>query len=212
MTDDSRIVRADGEHDMTKNTDVSDTPLRVDFSKNLLVAMPGMVSGSLADTVIYICEHNENGALGVVINRPTDLTVGDLFERIELKLSLEIGVRQTDAVFFGGPVQTDRGFVLHAPVGQYTSSIGLGEVALTTSRDVLQEVAAGAGPEQILITLGYAGWGAGQLEEEMAQNAWLHVESNNDILFTIPAAERYQAALAQLGIDPVMLSGSMGHA
>ena len=212
MTDDSRIVRADGEHDMTKNTDVSDTPLRVDFSKNLLVAMPGMVSGSLADTVIYICEHNENGALGVVINRPTDLTVGDLFERIELKLSLEIGVRQTDAVFFGGPVQTDRGFVLHAPVGQYTSSIGLGEVALTTSRDVLREVAAGAGPEQILITLGYAGWGAGQLEEEMAQNAWLHVESNNDILFTIPAAERYQAALAQLGIDPVMLSGSMGHA
>ncbi|WP_372870961.1 YqgE/AlgH family protein [Paenalcaligenes niemegkensis] len=101
---------------------------------------------------------------------------------------------------------------MHAPVGQYNSSIGLGDVALTTSRDVLQEVAAGAGPEQLLITLGYAGWGAGQLEEEMAQNAWLHVESNNDILFSVPASERYQAALAQLGIDPIMLTGSAGHA
>lgn len=212
MTDETSIIGVHGEHDMTNNDSPSTTSIRVDFSKKLLVAMPGMVSGSLANTVIYICEHNENGALGVVINRPTDLTVGGLLERLELELSLEIGMRQEELVFFGGPVQTDRGFVLHAPIGAYSSSIGLGDVALTTSRDVLQEVAAGAGPEQMLITLGYAGWGAGQLEEEMAQNAWLHVESNNDILFTIPAAERYHAALAQLGIDPIMLSGSMGHA
>lgn len=212
MADDHHVVRTDGEHGMTTENVFSEKPERIDFSKNLLVAMPGRVSGSLADTVIYICEHNENGALGVVINRPTDLTIGALLERIELDLSLEIGVRQQEAVFFGGPVQTDRGFVLHAPVGQYSSSIGLGDVALTTSRDVLQEVAAGAGPDQILVTLGYAGWSAGQLEEEMAQNAWLHVESNHDILFTIPAAERYHAALAQLGIDPIMLNGSVGHA
>lgn len=174
--------------------------------------MPGMVSGSLADTVIFICEHNEHGALGVVINRPTDMTVGDLLQRIDLELSLEIGLTQDAPVFFGGPVQTDRGFVLHAPAGSYKSSINLGEMALTTSRDVLQEVAQGKGPEDLLITLGYAGWGPGQLEDEMAQNAWLHVQANHDILFVTPAAERYSAALAQLGIDPIMLTGSAGRA
>src|SRR5690554_5595269 len=178
---------------------------RVDFSNQLLVAMPGMVGGSLADTVIYVCEHNEQGALGVVINRPTDLTLGDLLQRIDLELSLEIGVRQSAPVFFGGPVQTDRGFVLHTPVGDYSSSISMGAgVALTTSRDVLQEVAAGSGPDQLLVTLGYAGWAAGQLEEEMANGVWLHVDSNLEILFSTPAAERYQAALNQLGIDPIM--------
>lgn len=185
---------------------------QIDFSRQLLVAMPGMVGGSLADTVIYICEHNDQGALGVVINRPTDLTVGDLLQRIDLELSLEIGVTQDNAVYFGGPVQTDRGFVLHTPVGAYSSSIALGEVALTTSKDVLQEVAAGNGPDQLLVTLGYAGWGAGQLEDEMSQGAWLHVDSNLDILFSTPASERYQAALAQLGIDPIMLTGTAGHA
>lgn len=186
---------------------------RVDFSNQLLVAMPGMVGGSLADTVIYVCEHNEQGALGVVINRPTDLTLGDLLQRIDLELSLEIGVRQSAPVFFGGPVQTDRGFVLHTPVGDYSSSISMGAgVALTTSRDVLQEVAAGSGPDQLLVTLGYAGWAAGQLEEEMANGVWLHVDSNLEILFSTPAAERYQAALNQLGIDPIMLTGATGHA
>lgn len=186
----------------------------VDFSRQLLVAMPGMVGGSLANTVIYICEHNAEGALGVVINRPTDLTLGDLLQRIDLELSLEIGLRQDDAVHFGGPVQTDRGFVLHSPIGDYGASITLGEVALTTSRDVLQEVAAGGGPKQLLVTLGYAGWGAGQLEEEMAQGAWLHVDVDEklDILFVTPAAKRYEAALAQLGIDPIMLTGVAGNA
>lgn len=184
----------------------------VDFSCQLLVAMPGMVGGSLADTVIYICEHNEKGALGVVINRPTDLTLGDLLQRIDLELSPDLGLRQEAAVYFGGPVQTDRGFVLHTPVGDYSSSIALRDVALTTSRDILEEVAAGGGPEQILVTLGYAGWGAGQLEAEMANGAWLHVEANVDILFAVAASERYQAALAQLGIDPIMLTGTAGHA
>jgi len=185
---------------------------RVDFSRQLLVAMPGMVSGSLADTVIFICEHNDQGALGVVINRPTDMTVGDLLERIDLELSLEIGLTQNAPVFFGGPVQTDRGFVLHSPARAYNSSINLGEIALTTSRDVLQEVAEGKGPDDLLITLGYAGWGPGQLEEEMSQNAWLHVQANHDILFATPADERYGAALAQLGIDPIMLTGHAGRA
>lgn len=196
---------------MTTNT-LSPASTQVDFSRQLLVAMPGMVSGALADTVIYICEHNSQGALGVVINRPTDLTLGDLLQRIDLELSLEIGLKKEDAIFFGGPVQTDRGFVLHTPVGDYSSSIALGEVALTTSRDVLQEVAAGHGPDKILVTLGYTGWGPGQLEDEMAQGAWLHVDSNLEILFGTPAAGRYQAALAQLGIDPIMLTGISGRA
>lgn len=196
---------------MSTTTPSSTTP-QVDFSRQLLVAMPGMVGGSLADTVIYICEHNDQGALGVVVNRPMDLTVGDLLKRLDLELSLEIGVRQASPVFFGGPVQTDRGFVLHTPIGDYSSSIVIGDLALTTSRDVLQEVAAGSGPDHLLVTLGYAGWGAGQLEEEMAQGAWLHVEADADILFEVPAAERYHAALAQLGIDPIMLTGTAGHA
>ncbi|CAM5457513.1 YqgE/AlgH family protein [Eoetvoesiella caeni] len=183
-----------------------------DLSKQFLLAMPGMVAGNLANTVIYLCEHNEHGALGLVINRPTDLTVGNLLERIDVDLSLEIGPVQETPVFFGGPVQTDRGFVLHAPVGDYSSSIRLGELALTTSRDVLQELAQGRGPAQILITLGYAGWGAGQLESEMAQNAWLNLSASNEILFNIPPEQRYEATLAQLGINSAMLAGEAGHA
>ncbi|GAB2893445.1 YqgE/AlgH family protein [Paralcaligenes sp. KSB-10] len=183
----------------------------VDLSRQFLVAMPGMVQGNLADTVIYVCEHTEHGALGLVINRPTDLTVGSLLERIDLDLSLEIGPIKDSPVFFGGPVQTDRGFVLHAPVGEYGSSIRLGEMALTTSRDVLQDVAQGHGPAHILVTLGYAGWGAGQLESEMAQNAWLNVVASEAVLFDTPPENRYEAALRLLGVDPLMLAGDAGH-
>ena len=185
----------------------------VNLSQQLLVAMPGKVVGSLANTVIYLCEHTGQGALGLVINRPTDLTVADLLKRLELPLSLEIGTRENAPVFFGGPVQTDRGFVLHMPAQDYGSSIQLGDIALTTSRDVLQDVAEGKGPEHMLITLGYAGWGAGQLEDELADNAWLHVDSTKDILFGLAPEKRYEAALALLGIDnPIMLSGEAGHA
>jgi len=197
---------------------MNETPKRsapeasVDLSRQLLLAMPGMVSGELADTVIYVCEHTGDGALGLVINRPTDITVGDLLKRIDLDLSDDTGPVQDTPVFFGGPVQTDRGFVLHAPAGGYSSSISLGDVALTTSRDVLQDVAQGKGPVRLLITLGYAGWGAGQLESEMSRNAWLNVAANADILFDTPAENRYQVALRQLGIDPMMLAGEAGHA
>jgi putative transcriptional regulator len=182
----------------------------VDFSNQFLMAMPNMVEGSLAGSVIYICEHTLNGALGLVINRPTDLTLGTLFERIDL--ALEIAPVKETPVFFGGPVQTDRGFVLHAPPGEYTSSIKLGGMALTTSRDVLQAVAEGNGPEQLLVTLGYAGWGAGQLESEMSRNAWLSVSADPHIIFDVPPEQRYEAALRLLGIDQVMLAGDAGHA
>jgi putative transcriptional regulator len=184
--------------------------LAIDLSNQFLMAMPGMVGGELAGTVIYVCEHGPKGALGLVINRPTDLSLSSLLEKIDLKL--EISPFQASAVFFGGPVQTDRGFVLHTPLGEYSSSIKLGALVLTTSRDVLQEVAAGKGPEKLLVTLGYAGWGAGQLENELAQNAWLNVAADTDIIFSTPPEQRYPAALKLLGIDPIMLTGAAGHA
>ncbi|CAB3652995.1 MULTISPECIES: YqgE/AlgH family protein [Achromobacter] len=195
---------------MTEKHHESAASQAANFANQFLIAMPGMVEGSLAGSVIYVCEHTERGALGLVINRPTDLTLGTLFERIEL--TLEIGPVKDTLVYFGGPVQTDRGFVLHAPAGDYSSSIKMGAMALTTSRDVLQAVADGNGPARMLVTLGYAGWGAGQLESEMGQNAWLNVGADDHIIFDVPAEDRYPAALKLLGIDPVMLAGDAGHA
>ena len=189
---------------------IKDSDAAIDLSNQFLMAMPGMVGGNLAGTVIYICEHTSKGALGLVINRPTDLTLGSLLEKIDL--NLEITPQKNTPVFFGGPVQTDRGFVLHAPAGEYSSSIKFEDMALTTSRDVLQEVAQGRGPEKLLVTLGYAGWGAGQLENELAQNAWLSVGADKDIIFGVPPEQRYDAALKLLGIDPGMLTGVAGHA
>lgn len=182
----------------------------IDLSNQFLMAMPGMVDGEFAGTVIYLCEHGPKGALGLVINRPTDLSVAGLLEKIDLKL--EIALPQNASVYFGGPVHTDRGFVLHSPAGSFSSSIQLGQLALTTSRDVLQAVAEGTGPEKMLVTLGYSGWGAGQLESELAQNAWLTVPASPDVIFATPPEDRYTAALKLLGIDPAMLSGVAGHA
>jgi putative transcriptional regulator len=189
-----------------------------DLSNQFLMAMPGMVSGDLAGTVIYLCEHGPKGALGLVINRPTDLSLAGLLEKIDLKLEIAPGQSPEQhpadlpAVFFGGPVQTDRGFVLHSPAGDYSSSLKLGSMALTTSRDVLEAVAQGVGPKQLFVTLGYAGWGAGQLENELAQNAWLSVAAQENIIFDTPPKDRYPAALKLLGIDPIMLTGAAGHA
>ncbi|MDX3906811.1 MAG: YqgE/AlgH family protein [Pigmentiphaga sp.] len=182
----------------------------IDLTNQFLIAMPGMADPNFAGAVIYVCEHTPKGALGLVINRPTDLTLASLFERIELSLSDPD--RAESPVFFGGPVQTDRGFVLHAPVGEYNSSIKVGDLALTTSRDVLQAVSEGQGPGQLLVTLGYAGWEAGQLEDEISENAWLSVSATPEIIFNVPPAERFDAALALLGIAPIMLAGEAGHA
>ncbi|MBH0310190.1 YqgE/AlgH family protein [Alcaligenes faecalis] len=182
-----------------------------DLTHHLLLAMPGVVSGSLADTVIYVCEHNEQGALGLVINRPTDLSLVELLSRIEVDVENRADLAAT-SVYFGGPVQTDRGFVLHDSDKTYTSSLGVGDLTLTTSRDVLQDVAQGQGPVHMLVALGYAGWGAGQLESEMADNAWLSIKATHEILFSTPVGERYDRALALLGISPFTLTGAAGHA
>jgi putative transcriptional regulator len=187
----------------------------LNFSNHFLIAMPAMADPFFAKSLAYICEHNERGAIGIVVNRPIDLTLSELFAQIQLPLNpAEL---QDMPVHFGGPVQTDRGFVLHAPAGQWQSTLAVsGGMSLTTSKDVLQAVGEGQGPHNLLVTLGYAGWSQGQLEEELAQNAWLTVEATEPvsgrILFGMPAEERLPAAMALLGIDYATLSEDAGHA
>ncbi len=186
----------------------------VNLTRHFLIAMPAMTDPHFSKTLTFICEHNDQGALGVVVNRPIDLTVHALLEQIEIIPEPDAATSaQKTPVHFGGPVQTDRGFVLHSPAGAWQSTLTVGgEIGLTTSKDVLQAVARGAGPPQMLVTLGYAGWAPGQLEREMAQNAWLTVQADARILFETPAEQRYEAALKLLGIDLAMLSDDAGHA
>jgi putative transcriptional regulator len=186
-----------------------------DLSNHFLIAMPSMEDPVFGGTVIYICEHNEDGAMGLVINRPTDMTVAELFGLIDLKLEVipnshPIG---KNPVMFGGPVQSDRGFVLHAPQGDYSSSLKVtDEVSFTTSRDILESLAAGEAPERLLLTIGYSGWSAGQLEQEILANGWLTVEANLHVLFDLPMEDRFDAAMKLLGFDPLMLATVAGHA
>jgi putative transcriptional regulator len=174
-----------------------------------------MLDPIFGGTVVYMCEHNAAGALGVIINKPTDMTMAVLFERIDLKLEINPGqpMLERNPVMFGGPVQVERGFVLHAPLGKFSSMMKVtDEIALTTSKDVLEAVAAGSGPARLLVTLGCAGWSAGQLEQEIVKNGWLTVGADPAIIFDMPPEERFAAAVKLLGIDPMMLSGEAGHA
>lgn len=183
----------------------------INLTHHFLIAMPNLVDPYFARTLIYICQHNDQGALGIVINRPLDLSLGDLFAQINLPLDDEN--LATMPVYYGGPVQMERGFVLHQPLGEWMSSLAMNDaIGLTTSKDILEAVAAGVGPERFMVSLGYAGWETGQLERELAQNAWLSVPALPSIVFETPPAERLEAALAQLGINPFMLSGDAGHA
>jgi putative transcriptional regulator len=183
----------------------------MDLTHKFLIAMPAMMDPNFTGSVVYVCEHTDKGALGLVINRPTELTLQSLFDKIDLRL--EIAPWKDAPVYFGGPVQTERGFVLHVPAGQYSSSLAVGDdIALTTSKDVLEALAGGSGPAKLLVTLGYSGWGAGQLESEVSANAWLTVDAQPSIIFDTPAEARQSAALRLLGIDPGQLSALAGHA
>jgi putative transcriptional regulator len=189
---------------------------QINLTNQFLIAMPGMGDGTFAGTVVYLCEHTEKGALGLVINKPIDITLKNLFEKVELSLERE-DLAQAP-VYFGGPVQTERGFVLHEPTGNdaeggYNSSLKIeGGLEMTTSKDVLEALASGAGPKKVLVTLGYSGWAAGQLEDEMSNNGWINVQAQPGIIFDTPVAERYDKALSLLGIDAGMLSSAAGHA
>jgi len=190
---------------------------RIDLTNQFLIAMPGMADDTFAGAVVYLCEHTEKGALGLVINKPIDIKLRNLFEKVELSLDRKDLAEQP--VYFGGPVQTERGFVLHEKLGAegsdspYTSTLAIpGGLEMTTSKDVLEALSHGAGPRRVLVTLGYSGWGAGQLEEEIGRNGWLTVNASPEIIFDTPIEKRYDRALALLGIDPRMLSQEAGHA
>ena len=183
----------------------------VNLTQHFLIAMPNMADPNFAHTLTYVCEHNPDGALGLVVNRPIDMTLSSLFEQIEVPLPHR-GLRET-AVLFGGPVQVDRGFVLHRPLGNWQSTLAISdELGLTTSKDILEAVGRGEGPANILVSLGYAGWEAGQLEQELAANAWLTVEADPGVLFELAPQDRLPAAMRLLGIDLSQLSEDVGHA
>jgi putative transcriptional regulator len=190
-------------------------PHSIDLTNQFLIAMPGMADDTFAGAVVYLCEHTEKGALGLVINKPIDIKLKNLFEKVDLTLDREDLAEQP--VYFGGPVQTERGFVLHEPLGDdgghYNSSLRIpGGLEMTTSKDVLEALSHGAGPRKVLVTLGYSGWSAGQLEDEISRNGWITVNAEPSIIFDTPVQDRYERALSLLGIDPGMLTGEAGHA
>ena len=187
------------------------TAISSNLTHHFLIAMPGMSDPNFARSLTYIAEHSDQGALGIIVNRPIDMTLAALFERIDLPLEADGFAAQP--VYFGGPVQTDRGFVLHRPAGEWHSTLVVNdEIALTSSRDILQSVGERGEPAEILVSLGYAGWTPGQLEQEIGENSWLTVPADLEIVFELPPEERLAAAMQKLGIDFANLSESAGHA
>lgn len=181
------------------------------LSDHFLIAMPSLEDPNFHQSVAYLCEHNAEGGLGIIINRPTEVTLGELLEHLELEpVDAETASR---TVYMGGPVQPERGFVLHPPGGEWDSTLEVSpSVAVTTSRDILAAIAEGRGPERYLVALGYAGWEAGQLEDELADNAWLTGPADPEIIFNRDTGDRWRAAAALLGVDMTLLSGDAGHA
>jgi putative transcriptional regulator len=193
----------------------------IDLKHHFLIAMPGLEDETFARSVIYLCEHSAHGAMGLIINKPADISMRLLFDKVDLPLLREDLVHKP--VSQGGPVQTERGFVLHDPVvtdktdklggSVYASTLTVpGGLEMTTSRDVLEALSSGAGPRRVLVTLGYASWGEGQLESELGENTWLTVPASADVIFEVPMAERYDRALDLLGLKSWMLSPEAGHA
>jgi putative transcriptional regulator len=181
------------------------------LSDQFLIAMPAMTDPNFAHTVTYLCDHGPEGALGIVINRPLGLTLGEVLEQLEL----EVRDPQTAAqqVYFGGPVLPQRGFVLHEPGQRYGSTLCVNErICVTTSRDILVAIAEGHGPKRSLVALGYAGWGAGQLEDEIGDNAWLSAPGDARLVFELAPERRWDAAARSIGVDPARLSGVAGRA
>jgi len=192
----------------------------INLTHHFLIAMPGLEDEAFAKSVVYLCEHSARGALGLVINKPSDINLKGLFDKVELPL------RRVDLVgipvFHGGPVQTERGFVLHEAVFAkgtepsepvYASTMTIpGGLEMTTSKDVLEAMSTGAGPRKVLVSLGYSAWGEGQLESELAENSWLTVSADTAVIFDTPVEQRYAKALMLLGLEAWMLSPDAGHA
>jgi putative transcriptional regulator len=177
----------------------------------MLIAMPGLVDGNFAGSVTLLCQHNEHGAIGITINRLSDFSLGEILAQLHIECADE-SIRNLP-VLEGGPVAPDRGFVLHSPQEGFESSMQVSaDIMVTTSRDILAAIAAGKGPGKFLVALGYAGWGGGQLEGELRQNAWLSVEADSDLVFDMPLPNRFEGALDRLGIRVDRLHHEGGHA
>ena len=193
----------------------------INLTHHFLIAMPGLQDASFARSVVYLCEHSARGALGLVINKPSDINLRHLFDKVDLPLSRDD--LQATPVFHGGPVQTERGFVLHEAVFKdqkaesretvYASTMTIpGGLEMTTSKDVLEAISTGAGPRKVLVSLGYSAWGEGQLESELGENSWLTVGADVAVIFDTPVEQRYEKALSLLGVQPWMLTTEAGHA
>lgn len=192
----------------------------INLTNHFLIAMPGLEDAIFSKSVVYVCEHTARGALGLVINKPADLKMAALFGKVDLPLKRQ---DLTDTpVFQGGPVQTERGFVLHESVFPahdqpehplYASTMAIpGGLEMTTSKDVLEALSSGSGPRRVLVSLGYSAWGEGQLETELGENSWLTVDADQSVIFDTPVEERYDKALALLGLQAWMISSQVGHA
>ena len=183
----------------------------MDLTNQFLIAMPSLADPNFHRTVTLMCAHSEGGAMGIVINRPLDIKLRSVLDH----MSIEATANDVDRipVLQGGPVQRERGFVIHHPPGEWEAVLTVGEeIGIATSKDILAAVAEGRGPERAVIALGYAGWGAGQLEHEVQQNAWLSGPADSRIIFDTPYEERWSSAARLLGIDPHNLSADAGHA
>lgn len=187
----------------------------INLTNHFLIAMPALEDEVFRRSVVYVCEHSSRGALGLVINKPSDIVLKSLFDKVDLSLDREALAKQP--VFQGGPVQTERGFVLHEAVGATTESVYAatltipGGLEMTTSRDVLEALSSGAGPRKVFVSLGYSSWGEGQLESELSENSWLTVEAQPDLIFDVPVDQRYDKALGLLGLEAWMISPEAGH-
>jgi len=192
-----------GENDLSED---------LNLTGKMLIAMPGMLDPRFMKSVVFICAHDSTGTMGLIVNKPSDeLKERQLMQHIEIEVTADVSARP---VYFGGPVEMSHGFVLHRDDGvtqAATTPVASG-VAMTATIDILEEIGAGRGPEDYMLALGYAGWGPGQLEGEILENGWLTVDSDAALIFSTPDEEKWSAALARLGIDPLTLSAAAGRA
>lgn len=196
---------------MVEKTQEETLPSSYSLTGHFLIAMPSLDDGFFNHAVTYICEHDETGSFGIIINQQTDITLKQVAK--EMKIATESGYNEDQSVFIGGPVDQGRGFILHRPPGDWQSSLKVNEhIALTTSKDILQAIVNNQGPADSIVALGYAGWSAGQLDNEMASNTWLSCPADEQIIFNTPIEERWQAAAKLIGIDLSLMSNDAGHA
>lgn len=184
---------------------------QINLTNHFLIAMPNLKDPDFERTVTYICAHNEEGAMGIVINKPLDIELGEIFEQMDIPA--DNPEMNNKMIFLGGPVHTDRGFILHQTNNKWDSSIIVSdELCVTTSKDILEAIAVGDGPAESLIALGYAGWGGGQLEQELLENTWLSSPANLETIFKTPYEQCWNSAAKHMGIDIEKISHDIGHA